>query len=271
MESHTDAAGYTLVRRTLFFALALSLLANVGHTLLADSIVPVWLRMIGAVAWPWLVYLGVDITVKVAWDLISGRRSGIWLARLLILIPGVPAGITSYEHMHAVLLAMGERPFIAMIGPGAVDLMMIGCTITLVLLQRAPATEVAEPEQSVAAMTPTARVMQQMTRDYTAKVDRIERGWSDLTEEVVRERRTRTSRNAAEQQKAIEMMLDGEAEAAVEAGFMGASTMRRYVRALNFLRADSDWMAPETEKVRPELVELIRFHVKRESASEVTA
>jgi hypothetical protein len=245
-----------LVRRTLFFTLGLSVLANVGHTLLADSTVPVWLRMIGAIAWPVLVFLGVDITVKTAWDAITGKRGGIWLARLLILVPGVPAGITSYEHMHAVLLAMGERPFIALIGPGAVDLMMIGCTITLVMLQRVKPVEVPE------AATPAAEITETSIEDFEIKPWTPEHG-----EQLARKVRqsSRAARNPGEQEQAIRMMLDGESAKAVENDLMGASTMRRYVRAERILRGDL--AADPGDKLRPELVEIIRQHITAEQVA----
>ncbi len=255
-----ESTSAPLVRRTLFFTLGLSVLANVGHTLLADSTVPVWLRMIGAIAWPVLVFLGVDITVKTAWDAISGKRGGIWLARLLILVPGVPAGITSYEHMHAVLLAMGERPFIAAIGPGAVDLMMIGCTITLVLLQRAaPATEPVVIERDF---------------EITQRVPGVVGEHHLITESLERKVRqsSRPPRIPGQQEKAIEMMMAGRGAEAVEQGLMGASTMRRYQRAERILRTNPGaYSSAEdiaAEKVRPELIGQIRGSI---AAEQVTA
>lgn len=263
-----------LVRGWLFFALALSLLANIGHTLLADSMVPVWLRMIGAVAWPLLVFAGVDITVKVAWDLLHGRRGGVMLARLLILLPAIPAAVTSYEHMHAVLLAMGERPFIASFGPGAVDLMMIGCTITLVLLQRS----LRDLEQEPAPAAPAVEQLEQVSIPLPgAGVVTGERGRSEALFEMLtgnepppelvipQERVERKPRAAkAEQEQAIKLMLAGEP---VSADVMGASTLRRYQKAMRTLRgnpqADIDCKA---EKVRPELIAIIRDAMNRERA-----
>lgn len=248
-----------LVRRTLFFTLGLSVLANVGHTLLADSQVPVWLRMIGAIAWPVLVFLGVDITVKTAWDAITGRRGGIWLARLLILVPGIPAGITSYEHMHAVLLAMDEKPFIALIGPGAVDLMMIGCTITLVLLQRIP-PPVAPIETDRAQIAFEEAMITPWTPEHGEELARKVRQSS------------RAPRNPGQQEKAIEMMMAGQGTEAVEQGLMGASTMRRYQRAERILRTNPGaYSSAEdiaAEKVRPELIGQIRGAI---AAEQVTA
>jgi len=248
--------GAKLVRRALFFTLFLSLAANVGHTLLAVSVIPAWLRMIGAVAWPLLIFLGVDITVKVAWEIISGRRLGVWCARLLILIPAIPAGIASYEHMHAVLLAMGERPFIAQIGPGAVDLFMIGCTITLVLLSKPIAAQPEPAPQAVVAELPEIPELEpapEATENEQKAADLL-----SLT--LTNPRKPRAAK--VEQEKAVRMMLDGQATEAVDAGLMGASTMRRYVKVQRMLIAGQIEVDPIREKVNPELVEIIRTSLK---------
>ncbi len=209
-----------------------------------------------------------------AWDAIIGRRSGIWLARLLILIPGVPAGITSYEHMHAVLLAMGERPFIAAIGPGAVDLMMIGCTITLVLLQRSASTAPTEAERDFVTpkiIQPGAGVLEQMIKQYeeAARENPIQvlRETADRTMEQKVQQPRRPRAASGDQAKAIELMLAGEGAAAVEQDLMGGSTMRRYQRAWRILQANPnafpDAAACVAEKVRPELIEQIRAAIAR--------
>ncbi len=227
----------TLVRRWLFFAMALSLAANVGHTVLADSTIPTWLRMIGAVAWPLLVYGAVDITVKVAWDLIHGRRGGVWLAKLLILIPGIPALITSYEHMHAVLLAMGERPFIAMIGPGAVDLFMIGATITLVLLQRTARLG----QESTPAPAEAAEALAETTRP-------------PMESPPPAPRRQRAASGNLE--AAVTLLLEGEkTDAAATVSNIGVSTLRRYARVIRMMRTGHE---VDARHVRPELVDFIR-------------
>ncbi len=221
--------------------MALSLAANVGHTVLAESTIPTWLRMIGAVAWPLLVYGAVDITVKVAWDIIQGRRSGIWLAKLLILIPGIPALITSYEHMHAVLLAMGERPFIAMIGPGAVDLFMIGATITLVLLQRTARMSEAAPAAAPAEV-----------------IDPAPAPVFDVTYAPIERKPRRTSAASGQLAEAVNLLLGGTAsgEVAEETG-VGASTVRRYAKVLKMIRTGHEVDARK-ERVKPEMVALMR-------------
>lgn len=247
----------SLLRRWLFFALGLSLAANVGHTVLADSHIPVWLRMIGAVAWPILVYGAVDITVKTAWDRIAGRRGTKSLARLLILVPGIPALVTSYEHMHAVLISMGERPFIAAFGPGAVDVFMIGCTITLVLLQRQEAHRTAAEVEVEPIPSEVLNVKPELT---TFDVTYGKPAGSG-------QRKTRATK--PELEKAVSMLLDGATrEEAVAATGLGDSTLRRYVRVIKMIRDGHPPMTPERisqEKVKPELVKVITDRVNAEA------
>lgn len=253
MSAATDDGSLRLVRRSLYFALALSLAANVGHTMLAASAIPTWLRMIGAVAWPVLVFLAVHITVNVAWDLLHGRAAGRHLARMLILIPGIPALITSYEHMHAVLLAMGERPFIAKLGPGAVDLFMIGCTITLVLIQRTArlaATAEPAPERIAPPVLPALEPVEPITEIGRQAADSL----------GIKLRKPRST--SGDPVKAIEMLIEGRRQEAVDAGHMPPSTMRRYAAVLRDLQqAPQGPINERARKVRPELVEMIRAAV----------
>lgn len=67
----------------------------------------------------------------------------------------------------------------------------------------------------------------------------------------------------ADQEKAVRLMLDGKASEAIEAGLMGASTMRRYQQVWRTLKANplADDFGSATGKVAPELVALIRERV----------
>jgi hypothetical protein len=285
--------GRKWVRGTLSLTLGLSMAANIGHTLLADSTIPAWLRMIGAVAWPVLIFLAVEILVRVAWQPRASHR----LARLLILVPGIPAAITSYEHMHAVLMAMGERPFIAAIGPGAVDLMMIGCTLTLLFTR-----EVGKLSEAARAVR-LSMVNDWIDAGETPDIDAVIAKWG-ITEETLpipvspavelpipvspspadlafaeqRERseavkaqflpqvreynRARTGRPEAE--KAIRLMLDGRRDEAVPA-LMGDSTMRRYEQVARILR-DDPLAEVNVKGARPDLVAIMREELRTERA-----
>jgi hypothetical protein len=259
--------GRKWVRGTLALTLGLSMAANIGHTLLADSAIPAWLRMVGAVTWPLLIFFAVEILVRVVWEPRSSHR----LARLLILVPGIPAAITSYEHMHAVLLAMGERPFIAAIGPGAVDLMMIGCTLTLLFTRAKPApdidaviakwgiTEEALPIPVSPAVTLPIPVSPAFQVGFPAGTPVMPEQMNPLPQA-----KPRTGKPEAE--KAIRLMLDDRRDEAVPA-LMGDSTMRRYERVARILRDDPlAEINIVKEKVRPDLVAIMREELRTERA-----
>ncbi len=270
-------SGRKLVRGVLLFTLMLSMAANIGHTVLAVSTVPVGFRMVGAVAWPLLVFFGVEIIVRVAWDAIIGRRRLASLARLLILVPAAPAAITSYEHMHAVLTAMGERPFIAAIGPGAVDVMMIGCTITLVLTRRTTTTlppalpdeEPALTDEELESVLERWGVSGQ--ESTAAPISPAPMGTPESAPEVSgqeRERKVRAPRaGRSEQESAVRMLLDGASVEDVHAATgIGRSTLGRYRTVMRVLHNNpqADEFGSATGKVHSDLIAIIRDRMNRE-------
>ena len=155
---------------------------------------------------------------------------------------------------------------------------MIGCTITLVKLTRsasqsAPTVEQPEPIADPTYITQVPRelldeprpdlgseIMRQVAEQYTEALG----GLSEQT----RERKPRAVRNAGDQEKAIDMLLIGDPDGAVEAGLMGTSTMRRYKRVLGQLKASPNAIPDcAAEKVRPELVERMRSYVNSVTAA----
>lgn len=126
--------GRRWARGVLAIALLVSLVGNVAHTYLADSEISLWLRVPGAIVWPAFTFFGIEIVVRMIWE----RRWTHSVARNMVLGPAVPAAIVSYEHLHWMLTAMGERAFIAAIGPLVIDGMMIGCTMVLLFTRNLP-------------------------------------------------------------------------------------------------------------------------------------
>lgn len=133
--------GRRWARGVLTVALLVSLVGNVAHTYLADSVISLWLRVPGAIVWPAFTFFGIEIVVRMIWE----RRWTHSIARNMVLGPAVPAAIVSYEHLHWMLTAMGERAFIAAIGPLVIDGMMIGCTMVLLFTRNLPQVTI-DPE-----------------------------------------------------------------------------------------------------------------------------
>jgi hypothetical protein len=105
--------------------------------------------VIGATFWPTALLVAVEILTRVDWpDLprwVALRYGG------LVPVTGV-AAFVSYRHMAALLTAWHEDPMTAMLGPLAVDGLMVMATAALLatrpVVDPAPVTESADPTLS---------------------------------------------------------------------------------------------------------------------------
>ncbi|GLY24829.1 hypothetical protein [Micromonospora sp. NBRC 101691] len=155
---------------------AVSIAANVAHSYVppapAEGAPPVpadWTpqtgAVVGAIFWPVALFVAVEILARVAWP--AGRR---WSAlRFGGLVPvATVAAIVSYKHLSGLLTFYGEDALTAMIGPLAVDGLMVMATGALLATGiRAhatptpapvpvPVTQVTEPPSpTVPEATPT--------------------------------------------------------------------------------------------------------------------
>lgn len=225
---------------TLTGSLFASIVGNVAHTVLAQSSVSLALRVPFAVFWPLATFFAIEVLVRVIWEPRASHR----LARFALATPAIPAAVTSYQHLHALLLLSGENVFISWIGPAAIDGLMIGCTLTLLFTRAAkgvlveapvsaPVAEMAElesPELPDAPVSPAP----------VSAPPRAPRG--EITPAL---------------SAAVEALIDGVKP--VEGPGASRAVIGRYGKVLRTLRNDP--RAPidhVAEKVRPELVETMR-------------
>lgn len=225
---------------TLTGSLFASIVGNVAHTVLAQSSVSLALRVPFAVFWPLATFFAIEVLVRVIWEPRASHR----LARFALATPAIPAAVTSYQHLHALLLLSGENVFISWIGPAAIDGLMIGCTLTLLFTRAArgvlveapvsaPVAEMAElesPELPDAPVSPAP----------VSAPPRASRG--EITPAL---------------SAAVEALIDGVKP--VEGPGASRAVIGRYGKVLRTLRNDP--RAPidhVAEKVRPELVETMR-------------
>jgi len=165
----TSISGQGWARFGLGFGAALSIIGNVAHTFLASSEVSLWLRVPFAVAWPVVLFIGIEVLVRIDW-----RRALLDnIGRLVIVGPaGAVAAVVSYLHLHKLMHLAGEVDFAALVGPLAIDGLMIGCTVALLAIRARtlappPATEtapietvtepIAEPAAAVTAVPSAPR------------------------------------------------------------------------------------------------------------------
>lgn len=241
-------SGRSVAYFTLVLTLLVSVVANVTHSVLAASEVTLWLRVPGAMVWPVLSFLAIEIIVRIAW-------TGAWthtLARVMVLGPAVPAVIVSYEHQSKLLSLMGEVGIVPFIGPVAIDGLMIGCTLALLftrpVAEPAPVVEAeaeivktvdSEPEPGIEPPAPTP-------------VPAIERA----------PRTPRVPRDDRALLLAIDAIKDGRTTAEVAAASgLSAPTVRRYAAIVRTLRATPHADVP-LANVRADVVEGIRTWAK---------
>jgi len=245
-----NSDGRRWARFTLFLALLLSMAGNVLHTILAESSIHLALRIPPALLWPVFTFLGIEVLVRIIWQQTFTHR----LARTLVLIPAVPAAIVSYEHLYSLLLLMGEKWFIALIGPAAIDGAMIGMTMVLLFTRQMP----QQPEQ-LAPVTPIEIDVDEVLARH------------GVTEELpipispAGPRAPRAARQIEwDVRKVAEMAVDGaKAPDIAAAAGISTSVAYRYTKAAKTLRADPRAEIPESEKVRSEAVRIMRELISR--------
>jgi hypothetical protein len=265
-----NANGRRWARFWLIAALLVSVVANVTHTVLATSDVTLYLRVPGAIVWPLFTFAGIEILVRMEWE----SRFSHYLARSVLLAAAVPAAITSYEHQYNLLGLMGERQLIQLIGPAAIDGLMIGCTMALLFTRSLPASApsplLEQPrEMSNAELEQIVERWSKELEQPAPTAEELERAErmtaSEQLEQPKAERAPRAGK--PEQEKAVNMMLLGQRQEAVEAGLMGDSTMRRYEKVARLLRHNpNEEIDAKREKVQSTLVDLIRAHANLERA-----
>ncbi len=252
--------GRRWARWALSLSLLVSVVGNVTHTVLTDSVVSLRLRIPGAVIWPVFVFLGIEILVRVNWQRTVSHR----FARLMILWPVVPAAITSYDHLRSLLGMMAERPFIAIIGPGAIDGMMIGCTLVLLLTRSVPAVT-EDHTLSTIFSSPAGPAPMDAADVLAAKDEQTLKVWASEVAPVSPAPQNRAPRATWDARKVAEMVLDGSKDAEIVlATQAGRASIGRFRKVAKTLQRDP--RAPidaQAEKVRPEHISIIRELVNR--------
>jgi hypothetical protein len=118
---------------------AVSIAANIAHSFLPPDGAPAgWTpevgAVVGAVVWPVFLFIAVEIFVRNIWP--QGPSWGLLRWAGLLPVAGV-AAFVSYRHLSGLLAHYGEEPIICIIGPLAVDGLMIMATGALYAGSRA--------------------------------------------------------------------------------------------------------------------------------------
>ncbi len=109
---------------------AVSIAANVAHSFIppADA-AATWTpepgAVVGAIVWPVFLFVAVEILARVAWPHGLTWQAIRWAGMLPV---AAVAALVSYRHLSGLLAFYGEEPIVCVLGPLAVDGLMVMAT-----------------------------------------------------------------------------------------------------------------------------------------------
>ena len=211
---------------------ALSILGNVTHTVLATSTVGLAIRVPLAVVWPLALFVAVEIFVRTPW---TTTALG-WIGRIILLGPvSAVAAVVSYQHIHALMNIGGEDRFSATVGPVAIDGLMLGSTVALLVMRLIADPEpLPEPaEITIDAPATDLTLVKALSLADVPIADRAE--YDEATAAVGNARVPRIVRALSDaDKKAIEALIDGTPSVDAVAAMNGKSlpTIRKWRQAV---------------------------------------
>ncbi|HEX8345162.1 MAG TPA: hypothetical protein VF657_10585 [Actinoplanes sp.] len=118
-----------------------SIAANIAHSYVPPTNVSAdWApkpgAVVGAIVWPIFLFVAVEILARTAWP-----HGLTWqLLRWAGLVPvAVVAALVSYRHLSGLLAFYGEEPLVCVLGPLAVDGLMVMATGAMLATHQPPA------------------------------------------------------------------------------------------------------------------------------------
>jgi hypothetical protein len=249
-----NASGRRWARFGLGLGAVLSVLGNETHTVLVSSTVNLIIRVVLAFIWPAALFVAVEVFVRVAW-----REQMIdWFGRIILLGPvSAVAAVVSYQHIHALMILGGEDDFSALIGPLAIDGLMLGSTVALLAIR-------------AAAIEPVEQELDAIDRDWsTTELVPVSPAPIGTTIHDTTEKHTRRPRGTVDphQVVAVRMLINGaDKSAIVQESAISPATYGRLSKVYRTLRDNPNAVIDAaTEKVRPELIDMMRESARLES------
>lgn len=252
---------------TMIAMLALSIAGNVAHTFHLDP-EPGVRKLIYAIAWPVMVWLGVELFVRVPWKDILTHKLVRWVGILLV---AAIAALVSYRHLRGLLLADGEEWTVYTFAPLAVDGLMLMATLALLLTRKVPA-EVPALEDLEGPEVPAIRVPAEVPSMKVPEVPAPVKvpALAEVPAEDPRPvspapARVPALRGQWDAHKAVRLILEGHMTDLEISRDLGISDqqIKRTRRGVTLLRQDPRAEVPKSWKVPAAVVDIIKREVIR--------
>jgi hypothetical protein len=159
MKTNHSAPGRRWAYFGLLLGMAASTTGNVANTVLTASDVHLGLRVPFAVLWPVLTWVAIEILTRTIWS----RSFAHVATRAVLAVPvGIVAAFVSYLHLHHLMVMAGEPGPAQAVGPLAIDGMLFGCTVALL---------VTRAQERATGSAVTKRTLAERVQDLRATVD----------------------------------------------------------------------------------------------------
>lgn len=240
-----NASGRRWSRFALGFGAVMSIMGNETHTLLTPGQVGTPIRIVLAFIWPAGLFVAVEVLVRVNW-----RRKVIDYAGRVIMMGfvSIVTAVVSYNHLHGLMQMADPGDWVsAMIGPCAIDGLMIGGTVALLAIRARSLEEEELPEEEISVSQPVDPDFRAWTEELTTA--------SPAAAEV----KPRSPRARWDARRVCELAVSGmkAGPASSETG-IGQSTYARYLAAARVLQDDPRAAIEPSRKVPADHVAIIR-------------
>jgi hypothetical protein len=268
-----DEGGRRWAYAGVIVGFSVSITANVTNTVLSGDGVPLWLRVPFAAVWPVLTYIAIEVITRTDWRSVN-PWTGSGVKAILWIPVGFVAAFVSYLHQHHLMQLANEPGLAQAFGPLAVDGLLFGCTATLIVTRMTSSrigrmvfdypmpigpmpmkltvpNELLEPTQ-IDPMAAIQRSFLQAADSYIAPTS------------PAAPRAPRAPRSSWDAAKVIAMILEDSRDSEImSATGVSPASLGRFKKVIRTLKADPHASIAESEKVRPEFVEMMRKAIAR--------
>lgn len=232
---------------------------NVTDTVMKTSDVNLGVRVPLALIFPGFLFGAIEVLVRIPW------LAKLWhlAARGFLLSVAVPTAITSYLHLHDLMVMGGETAVASVTGPLSIDGLMLGCTVALLATRRPALDPISQlaPDSSQIGSTEEASLPEEQPSAITEEAAPEEIGQE---EKPSRRHSSRAGAPAWDVVKVVHLLLEGRKTSEVASlSSVSPAVVGRVSQAVRLLRSDLSAEIPSAWKISPAVAQIIRAEMAK--------